>query len=69
MWPYFYDIGATNSPFKDVRVRQALNYCVDRAGIVDLLNGTAEPAVGWLKASDPNFGAPANRYNVRSGQG
>ncbi len=62
VWPYFYDIGATNSPFKDVRVRQALNYCVDRAGIVDLLNGTAEPAVGWLKASDPNFGAPANRY-------
>ena len=30
-----YNIGATNSPFKDVRVRQALNYCIDRAGIVD----------------------------------
>ena len=69
VWPYFYDIGATNSPFKDVRVRQALNYCVDRAGIVALLNGTAEPAVGWLKASDPNFGAPANRYTFDPAKG
>ena len=69
VWPYFYDIGATDSPFKDVRVRQALNYCVDRAGIVALLNGTAEPAVGWLKASDPNFGAPANRYTFDPAKG
>jgi ABC-type transport system substrate-binding protein len=38
-----YNIGAANSPFKDVRVRQALNYCIDRVGIVTLLNGTADP--------------------------
>ena len=69
VWPYFYNIGGTNSPLKDVRVRQALNYCVDRAGIVSLLNGTAEPAVGWLKASDPNFGAPANRYTFDPAKG
>jgi ABC-type transport system substrate-binding protein len=62
VWPWFYSIGATGSPFKDVRVRQALNYCVDRDGIVALLNGTAEPAFGWLKASDPDFGKPKNRY-------
>jgi peptide/nickel transport system substrate-binding protein len=62
VWPWFYNIGAANSPFKDVRVRQALNYCVDRAAIVSLLNGTAEPAVGWLKPNDPAFGSPANRY-------
>lgn len=62
LWPWFFSIGATNSPFKDVRVRQGMNYCVDRAGIVELLNGTAEPSVGWLKASDPNFGKPVNRY-------
>jgi peptide/nickel transport system substrate-binding protein len=61
-WPWFYNIGATNSPFKDVRVRQALNYCIDRNGLVALLNGTAEPSVGWLKASDPDFGNPVNRY-------
>ena len=69
VWPYFYDIGATDSPFKDVRVRQALNYCVDRAGLVDLLNGTAEPAVGWLKTSDPNFGSPVNRYRFDPAKG
>jgi peptide/nickel transport system substrate-binding protein len=62
VWPWFYNIGATGSPFKDVRVRQALNYCLDREGIVTLLNGTAEPSVGWLKTSDPNFGSPENRY-------
>jgi peptide/nickel transport system substrate-binding protein len=62
VWPWFYNIGAANSPFKDVRVRQGLNYCIDREGLVSLLNGTAEPSAGWLKSSDPDFGAPANRY-------
>jgi ABC-type transport system substrate-binding protein len=62
VWPWFYNIGAADSPFKDVRVRQALNYCIDRDGLVSLLNGTAEPSVGWLKTSDSDFGTPANRY-------
>ena len=34
VWPWFYNIGAANSPFKDVKVRQALNYCIDREGLV-----------------------------------
>ncbi|MBE7201821.1 MAG: ABC transporter substrate-binding protein [Parafilimonas terrae] len=62
VWPWIYNMGATGSPLKDVRVRQALNYCIDREGIVALLNGTAEPASGWLNDKDPNFGAPQNRY-------
>ena len=69
VWPWFYNIGAANSPFKDVRVRQALNYCVDRDGLVGLLSGTAEPSVGWLKTSDPNFGSPANRYKFDPAKG
>jgi peptide/nickel transport system substrate-binding protein len=68
-WPWFYNIGATNSPFKDVRVRQALNYCIDRDGLVSLLSGTAEPSVGWLKASDPNFGNPVNHYSFDPAKG
>ncbi|MFH6784512.1 MULTISPECIES: ABC transporter substrate-binding protein [Methylobacterium] len=64
VWPWFYNIGAANSPLKDVRVRRALNYCVDRDGLVTFLNGTAEPAIGWLKPSDPDFGAPQNRYRL-----
>ena len=69
VWPWFYNIGASNSPFKDVRVRQALNYCVDRDSLVALLDGTAEPAVGWLKAKDPNFGSPANHYSFDPAKG
>src|ERR1700722_8482691 len=68
-WPWFYNIGATNSPFKDVRVRQALNYCIDRGGLVSLLNGTAEPSVGWLKPGDPDFGTPVNRYTFDPAKG
>ncbi|MGE7415986.1 ABC transporter substrate-binding protein [Methylobacterium tarhaniae] len=64
VWPWFYNVGAANSPLKDVRVRQALNYCIDREGLVTFLNGTAEPAIGWLKATDPDFGAPQNRYRL-----
>ncbi|MFE1598367.1 ABC transporter substrate-binding protein [Methylobacterium sp. ID0610] len=64
IWPWFFNIGATNSPFRDVRVRQALNYCIDRDALVGFLGGTAEPSVGWLKATDPNFGAPQNRYRL-----
>lgn len=45
-------------------MRQRLNYCVDRDGVVTLLNGTAEPAVGWLKPSDPNFGDSKSRYTA-----
>src|ERR1700680_5131245 len=67
--PWLYNIGAASSPFKDVRVRQALNYCIDRDGLVSLLNGTAEPSVGWLKASDSDFGNPANRYKFDPAKG
>jgi peptide/nickel transport system substrate-binding protein len=69
VWPWFYNIGATDSPFKDVRVRQALNYCIDRDGLVSLLNGTAEPSVGWLKSSDPDFGWPVNHYKFDAAKG
>jgi peptide/nickel transport system substrate-binding protein len=69
VWPWIYNMAAANSPFKDVRVRQALNYCIDRSGLVILLNGTAEPSVGYLKASDENFGKPANRYEFDPAKG
>lgn len=68
VWPWFFGLGE-NSPFKDVRVRQGLQYCVDRDGLVSLLNGTAEPAVGWLKPNDPNFGHPQNHYGFDPAKG
>ena len=68
VWPWFFGLGE-GSPFNDVRVRQALNYCVDRDGLVSLLSGTAEPAVGWLKPSDPHFGHPQNHYGFDPAKG
>jgi peptide/nickel transport system substrate-binding protein len=64
VWPWIFAVGRDGSPVADVRVRQALNYCFDRGEMVALLNDTAEPSVGYLKASDPNFGSPQNRYRL-----
>jgi peptide/nickel transport system substrate-binding protein len=69
VWPWTFITGATNSPFKSEKVRQALNYCVDRDGLVTLLNGTAEPSTGWLKPQDPGFGKPANLYSFDPAKG
>ena len=69
VWPWFYNMAAKDSPLKDVRVRQALNYCIDRGALVGLLNGTAEPSVGWLKPNDPAFGKPENKYGFDPAKG
>jgi peptide/nickel transport system substrate-binding protein len=69
VWPWVFAAGRPGSPVADVRVRQALNYCVDRDGMVQLLNGTAEPSVGFFKANDPNFGSPQNRYKLDPAKG
>jgi peptide/nickel transport system substrate-binding protein len=62
VWPWVLNTLKEESPFRDVKVRQALNYCVDRNGLVSLLNGTAEPSVGFFKKTDPRFGKPKNNY-------
>jgi peptide/nickel transport system substrate-binding protein len=36
---------------------------------VTLLNGTAEPSVGWLKPTDAGFGSPVNRYGFDPAKG
>ena len=69
VWPWVFAAGKTGSPVADQRVRQALNWCIDRDGMVALLNGTAEPSVGFFKADDPNFGNPQNRYRLDPARG
>ncbi|MFM9888194.1 MAG: ABC transporter substrate-binding protein [Burkholderiales bacterium] len=61
IWPYWLKT-TDESPFKDVRVRQAFNYAIDRASILALLNGIGEPASGFWKKGDPRFGNPKNDY-------
>lgn len=62
IWPYWLRI-EDDTPLGDVRVRQALNYALDREGIVALMNGLAEPARGFWKPSDPRFGNPEHDYH------
>ncbi|RAI40224.1 hypothetical protein CH341_24260 [Rhodoplanes roseus] len=47
------------SAFGDKRVRQAANLAIDRAGIVEMLNGTAIAAEGMVPRSSPWFGTPS----------
>ena len=67
LWPYPHTYPYAlncldNSIFKDVRVRQAINYAVDRDGLCKLINGTGRPAIGLYPPENPVFGNPKNRY-------
>jgi ABC-type transport system substrate-binding protein len=62
VWPWVFNLAKADSPWRDVKVRQAANYCVDREGLVKLLNGMAYPAVGFFTKSNPAFGTPKNTY-------
>jgi YVTN family beta-propeller protein len=51
---YFFLLNANVPPFDDVRVRQALNYAVDRKKVVELARG-AEVAQPTCQVLPPNF--------------
>ena len=57
IWPYLYST-LPDSPFKDVRVRHAMNFAIDRDGLVTLLGGTAIPAKGIVPPGHRWFGKP-----------
>lgn len=61
IWPWVLST-QKGSPFADKRVRQAINWGIDRAGLVSLLNGTALPAKGFVVDSDAQFGKPPFEY-------
>jgi peptide/nickel transport system substrate-binding protein len=61
VWPYEV-MTAGSSPFKDMRVRQAANYAVDREGIVRLLANTVDPASSYWPASRSHGAKPINSY-------
>jgi peptide/nickel transport system substrate-binding protein len=60
VWVWYFSV-LPDSPFRDLRVRQAANLAVDRASIAQLLNGTALPAQGFVQPDSPWFGAPSFR--------
>ena len=58
IWPYILRIVGDSTPFKDVRVRQAINLAIDREGLVKLLGGNALPATGLMLPNSPWYGSP-----------
>ena len=65
VWPWVLESSTSPTrPGSDVRVRQAANYCVDREGLVKLLNGLAYPSVGFFTKANPLFGKPKNAYTL-----
>ena len=55
-WPYLLNV--MNGPFKDVRVRQAANYAVNRSDMVEMLGGVAVPSYGIYVPSQRYYGHP-----------
>ena len=65
IWPWVFNLANPESPVADVRVRQALNYCINRENIVHLLNGLAAPAKGFFPPDHPQFGNPEEDYSYQ----
>src|SRR5712692_10327817 len=55
-WPYM--LNFTRGPFKDLRVRQAANYALNRQDIVDMLGGTAMPEHAVVPPTLAYYGQP-----------
>jgi peptide/nickel transport system substrate-binding protein len=55
-WPYM--LNFVRGPFKDLRVRQAANYAINRKDVVDLLGGTAIPEQDVVPPSLTYYGHP-----------
>jgi peptide/nickel transport system substrate-binding protein len=67
LWPYphTYPYVLNCAPglvFSDPKVRQAMNFAIDRDGLCAMLNGTAKPAYGFFPPEHPLFGQPKLRY-------
>jgi ABC-type transport system substrate-binding protein len=55
-WPYM--LNFARGPFKDLRVRQAANYAINRQDVVDMLGGTAIPEHDVVPPSLAYYGHP-----------
>ncbi len=53
-----YQLNFVNGPFKDVRVRRAANYALNRADMKDMLGGLMEEGYSTVPPATPYFGNP-----------
>ncbi|MEH3086207.1 MAG: ABC transporter substrate-binding protein [Xylophilus ampelinus] len=57
LWPWQFSL-LPDSPFKDLKVRQAANLCLNRAALKELLGGLMVEATGIAEPGDPWRGNP-----------
>ena len=50
------------APFDDAKVRQAMNYAIDKDKVVRLLHGMAAPVKGVLPSTMPGFNTNLTGY-------
>jgi len=62
IWSWRFNM-VEEGPLLDVRVRRALNYAIDREGMVSLLSNTAVPAIGIYQQDNKYFGKPTQIYS------
>jgi ABC-type transport system substrate-binding protein len=69
LWPWQFSL-LPDSPFKDRKVRQAANLCVNRAALKELLGGLMVEATGIAEPGDPWRGNPTFRirYDAAAGK-
>jgi len=71
---YYYALNVAVEPLTDVNVRKALNYAIDRAAIVDILNGGQLPATNMVSPASYDdegnvFSTEAGDYVPKDGSG
>jgi peptide/nickel transport system substrate-binding protein len=67
-WPYM--LNFARGPFKDLRVRQAANYAINRQDVVEMLGGTAIPEHDVVPPSLAYYGHPQTYdYDPAKAQG
>lgn len=60
-WPYLLNL--ERGPFKDIRVREAANYAINRQAMVEMLDGTAVPSYGIFVPSQKYYGHPLQYHH------
>jgi len=57
VWNYHLSL-LEGSPWRDIRLRKAMNLAINRDEVVQLMNGLAKPAFGVVDRTSPWFGNP-----------
>jgi peptide/nickel transport system substrate-binding protein len=61
IWPWVYNM--TKAPFDNPKVREALNWAINRQALVDnILKGTAEPALGFVPHANAAYRPADDAY-------